>query len=83
MPTFYARFASMAAPNFYWFDDDGNPNLDTELGIKCATEHAALKAWSQPGLPVVDLRRGLRRHGRRPERAHVELHQLLPSSTTA
>jgi multiple sugar transport system substrate-binding protein len=48
MPTFYARFASMAAPNFYWFDDDGNPNLDTELGIKCATEHAALKPWSNP-----------------------------------
>lgn len=48
MPTFYARFASMAAPNFYWFDDAGNPNLDTDLGIQCATEHLKLKDWSNP-----------------------------------
>jgi multiple sugar transport system substrate-binding protein len=45
---FYARFASMAMPNFYWFDDDGNPNLDTDLGIQAAQEHIRLKDWSHP-----------------------------------
>ncbi|MCG8357229.1 MAG: extracellular solute-binding protein [Kiloniellales bacterium] len=50
LPTFYARFASMAAPNLYWFDDDGNPNLDSDLGIQCAEEHLALKQWSHPDI---------------------------------
>jgi len=47
---FYARFASQAMPNHYWFDDDGNPNLDTELGIKAAEEHIAMKQWSHPDI---------------------------------
>lgn len=49
-PTFYARFAAQAMPNLYWFDDDGNPNLDTELGIKAAEEHVAMRAWSHPDI---------------------------------
>lgn len=50
LPTFYGRFASMAAPNFHFFDENGNPNLDTELGIQCAREHVALKQWSHPDI---------------------------------
>jgi multiple sugar transport system substrate-binding protein len=45
---FYGRFASQAMPNFYFFDEEGNPNLDTDLGIKTAEEHVRLKEWSAP-----------------------------------
>ncbi len=48
LPRFYARFAAQAVPNMYWFDEDGNPNLDTEQGIKAATEYVKLKDWSHP-----------------------------------
>lgn len=48
LPRFYARFASQAMPNMYWFDEDGNPNLDTEEGIKAATEYVKIKDWSHP-----------------------------------
>ena len=36
---FYARYVSKAKPNLYFFDDDGNPLLDTDQGIQAAEEH--------------------------------------------
>ena len=48
LATFYSRFASMAMPNFYFFDENGKPNLATELGIQCATEHVNSFKWSPP-----------------------------------
>jgi multiple sugar transport system substrate-binding protein len=48
LATFYGRFASMAMPNFYFFDENGKPNLATELGIQCANEHVASFKWSPP-----------------------------------
>lgn len=50
LPIFYARMASQAMPNLYWFDDDGNPNLDSDLGIKAAQEHVKMKGWSHPDI---------------------------------
>ncbi|GAB5469747.1 MAG: extracellular solute-binding protein [Rhodospirillales bacterium] len=47
---FYARLASMGNPNFFWFDEDGKPNLSTEQGIECAAEHNALRQWSHPDI---------------------------------
>ncbi len=43
---FYARFAGQANPNYYFFDEDGNPNLDTDIGIKVLEEHVKTKDWS-------------------------------------
>lgn len=48
LPRFYARFAAQAMPNMYWFDEDGRPNLDTDEGIKAATEYVQTKDWSHP-----------------------------------
>ncbi|MEM9011843.1 MAG: extracellular solute-binding protein [Pseudomonadota bacterium] len=48
LPRFYARFAAQAMPNMFWFDDDGNPNLETEEGIKAATEYVRMRDWSHP-----------------------------------
>lgn len=48
LPTFYMRLASMDAPNFYFFDNEGNPNLNTDLGIQCAEEHVRSFEWSPP-----------------------------------
>jgi len=48
LSNFYGRLASFDSPNFYWFDENGKPNLATEQGIQCATEHLALKQWSHP-----------------------------------
>ena len=48
LATFYSRFASMAHPNFQYFDKNGKPNLATELGIQCATEHVNSFKWSPP-----------------------------------
>ncbi|CAN1556653.1 UgpB ABC-type sugar transport system, periplasmic component [Burkholderiaceae bacterium] len=48
LATFYSRFASMAMPNFYFFDENGKPNLATELGIQCANEHVNSFKWSPP-----------------------------------
>jgi multiple sugar transport system substrate-binding protein len=48
LPRFYARFAAQAMPNMYWFDENGNPNLDTPEGIKAATEYVAIKNSSHP-----------------------------------
>ena len=48
LATFYARFASMDFPNHYFFDEDANPNLNTELGIQCAEEHIRSFEWSAP-----------------------------------
>ena len=48
LPRFYARLASQAMPNMYWFNDDGKPNLYTPEGIRTAEEYVRLKAWSHP-----------------------------------
>ena len=48
LATFYARFASMDFPNFHFFDEDANPNLNSELGVQCAEEHVRSFAWSPP-----------------------------------
>jgi multiple sugar transport system substrate-binding protein len=48
LPTFYMRFASMAMPNLYFFNEDGSPNLNSELGVQCAEEHVRSYAWSPP-----------------------------------
>lgn len=48
LPRFYARFAAQAMPNMYWFDENGEPNLDTPEGIKAATEYVKVKDWSHP-----------------------------------
>ncbi len=48
LPRFYARFAAQAVPNMYWFDENGRPNLDTDEGIKAATEYVKTKDWSHP-----------------------------------
>ncbi|SHF72097.1 carbohydrate ABC transporter substrate-binding protein, CUT1 family [Kaistia soli DSM 19436] len=48
LPTFYMRLASMAFPNFYFFNEDGHPNLNSDLGVQCAEEHVRSLAWSPP-----------------------------------
>lgn len=48
LATFYARFASMDFPNFHFFDEDANPNLNSDLGIQCAEEHVRSFEWSPP-----------------------------------
>jgi multiple sugar transport system substrate-binding protein len=48
LATFYSRFASMAHPNLQYFDENGKPNLASELGIQCATEHVNSLKWSPP-----------------------------------
>lgn len=48
LATFYARFASMDFPNYYFFDEEGNPNLNTDLGIQCAEEHVRSFEWCAP-----------------------------------
>ncbi len=45
---FYARLASKAMPNMYWFDDNGKPNLATAEAIEAATEYVKIKQWSHP-----------------------------------
>ncbi len=48
LPTFYMRFASMAMPNYYFFNEEGHPNLNTDLGVQCAEEHVRSYDWSPP-----------------------------------
>lgn len=48
LPTFYMRFASMAFPNNYFFDEAGNPTLNSALGVQCAEEHVRSFEWSPP-----------------------------------
>jgi len=48
LATFYARYASMDFPNNYFFDENGDPTLDNELGIKCAEEHINSFKWCAP-----------------------------------
>lgn len=48
LPTFYMRFASMALPSLYFFDEDGHPNLNSALGVQCAEEHVRSYEWSPP-----------------------------------
>ncbi|MGV1768120.1 ABC transporter substrate-binding protein [Rhizobium rhizogenes] len=48
LPTFHMRLASMALPNYHFFDEDGNPNLDTDLAAQAAEEHVRSLEWSPP-----------------------------------
>lgn len=46
LSNFYARFASMKAPNNYWLDEDANPTLTTPEGIKAAEAHVRSIKWT-------------------------------------
>jgi multiple sugar transport system substrate-binding protein len=46
LSNFYARFASMKAPNNFWLDDNGNPTLTTAEGIKAAEAHVRSIQWT-------------------------------------
>lgn len=48
LPTFYMRLASMESPNYYYFTEDGEPNLATDLAVQCAEEHIRSFEWSPP-----------------------------------
>ncbi|MDE4175419.1 extracellular solute-binding protein [Phaeobacter sp. PT47_59] len=48
LSTFYMRLASMDAPNYYFFDEDGNPQMNTDLAIQCTEEHVRSLEWSPP-----------------------------------
>ena len=48
LATFYARFASMDFPNNFFFDEDGAPALDSDLGIQAAVEHVNSFKWCPP-----------------------------------
>ena len=43
------RFVSSADPNMYYFNPDGSANVNTEAGIRAATEHLQSLQWSEPG----------------------------------
>ena len=44
--TYFMRYVGQDKPNFQYFDDDGNPLLETELGIKTAEEHVRSRQWA-------------------------------------
>lgn len=46
LSNFYARFASMKAPNNHWLDDDANPTLTSPEGIKAAEAHVKSAQWT-------------------------------------
>jgi multiple sugar transport system substrate-binding protein len=46
LSNFYARFASMKAPNNYWLDEDANPTLATPEGIAAAEAHVRSLQWT-------------------------------------
>ena len=46
--TWYNRYVSKANPNFYLWDEEGNPLIDSELGIEASQEHANSFKWSSP-----------------------------------
>jgi multiple sugar transport system substrate-binding protein len=46
LSNFYARFASMKAPNNYWLDEDGNPTLTSPEGVKAAEAHIRSLQWT-------------------------------------
>jgi multiple sugar transport system substrate-binding protein len=46
LSNFYARFASMKAPNNYWLDEDGNPTLTSPEGLKAAEAHVRSINWT-------------------------------------
>ncbi len=48
LPTFYMRLASMDNPNYYFFTEDGQPNLNTDLAVQAAEEHVRSLEWAHP-----------------------------------
>ncbi len=48
LSTFYLRLASMDFPNYYWFTENGEPNMNSDLAVQCAEEHIRSFEWSPP-----------------------------------
>jgi multiple sugar transport system substrate-binding protein len=48
LPTFYMRLASMDNPNYFFFTEDGQPNLNSDLAVQCAEEHVRSLEWAHP-----------------------------------
>ena len=46
--TWYNRYVSKDNPNLFLFDEEGNPLIDTELGIEATQEHINSFKWSSP-----------------------------------
>ncbi|MCZ6894379.1 MAG: extracellular solute-binding protein [Gammaproteobacteria bacterium] len=46
--TWYNRYVSKALPNFFLFDEEGKPQIDTELGIQATQEHINSFKWAPP-----------------------------------
>ncbi len=44
--TWYNRYVSKANPNFYLWDEEGNPLIDSDLGIEATAEHVKSLDWS-------------------------------------
>lgn len=42
----YNRYVSKAEPNYFLFDDAGNPLIDTDIGIQATEEHVKSLEWS-------------------------------------
>ncbi len=59
LSTFYMRFVSMDFPNHYFFDEDANPQLNSDLGIQCAEEHVRSFEWCPPRRAYLHLCRSL------------------------
>ena len=62
------RYVGQDNPNFQYFDDDGNPLLETELGIKTAEEHVRSRQWANKDALSWTWSEGLREHGPRHRR---------------
>jgi multiple sugar transport system substrate-binding protein len=53
LASFYGRYASMGydqggPENNFYFDEEGNPAIDSDFGIQCAEEHVNSMKWALP-----------------------------------
>jgi multiple sugar transport system substrate-binding protein len=48
------RFVSSAAPNMYYFNEDGSANVNNEAGIRALEEHVRSLEFSEPGTLTKD-----------------------------
>ena len=46
--TWYNRYVSMDNPNLFLFDEEGNPLIDSELGIEATQNHIDSLKWTSP-----------------------------------
>ena len=44
--TWFNRYVSYGDPNYYPFDESGNPLINSELGVKAAAAHVKSREWS-------------------------------------